>query len=47
MKTYEKNYIGKGKQIGQMQIVRFSFKLSEITKFTHVFNGEEHPIPPG
>jgi hypothetical protein len=42
MKTFEKNYIGKGKQIGQMQIVKFSFKLSEITKFTHVFDGEDY-----
>jgi hypothetical protein len=41
MKTFEKNYIGKGTQVANLSIVKFSFKMSEIAKLTHVFNGEE------
>jgi hypothetical protein len=42
MKTFEKNYIGKGKQVANLSIVKFSFKLSEIAKLSHVFNGEDY-----
>ncbi len=41
MKTFKKNYIGKGTQVANLSIVKFSFKLSEIVKLTHVFNGED------
>ena len=41
MKTFEKNYIGKGTQVANLSIVKFSFKMSEIAKFSHKFNGEE------
>ncbi|MCK9424247.1 MAG: hypothetical protein M0Q38_16800 [Bacteroidales bacterium] len=37
----KKNYIGKGIQVANLSIVKFSFKLSEIAKLSHVFNGEE------
>ena len=36
MKTFEKNYIGKGTQVANLSIVKFSFKLSEIAKLSHV-----------
>ena len=42
MKTFEKIYIGKGKQVANLSIVKFSFKLSEIAKLSHVFNGEDY-----
>ncbi|MDP1624336.1 MAG: hypothetical protein Q8L64_01055 [bacterium] len=42
MKTFEKNYIGKGTQVANLSIVKFSFKLSEIAKHAHVFNGEDY-----
>ena len=42
MKTFEKNYIGKGTQVANLSIVKFSFKLSEIAKLSHVFNGEDY-----
>jgi hypothetical protein len=42
MKTFEKNYIGKGTQVANLSIVKFSFKMSEIAKLTHVFNGEDY-----
>jgi len=42
MKTFEKNYIGKGTQVANLSIVKFSFKLSEIAKLSNVFNGEDY-----
>lgn len=41
MKTFEKNYIGKGKQIADMQIVKISCRIQEIIKNAHEYNGEE------
>ena len=41
MKTFEKTYIGKGKQIQNFSIVKISFKLADILKLTHEYNGEE------
>lgn len=41
MKTFEKNYIGKGTQVANLSIVKFSFKMSEIAKLTHEYNGED------
>ncbi|MFZ4523948.1 MAG: hypothetical protein ACOYNC_19765 [Bacteroidales bacterium] len=38
----EKNYIGKGTMVANLSIVKFSFKLSEIAKLSHVFNGEDY-----
>ena len=42
MKTFEKNYIGKGTQVANLSIVKFSFKMSEIAKHAHTFNGEDY-----
>ncbi len=42
MKTFEKNYIGKGTQVANLSIVKFSFKMSEIAKLTHQFSGEDY-----
>ena len=42
MKTFEKNYIGKGKQIANMKIVRFTLKIEEVLQHKYSYNGEEY-----
>ena len=42
MKTYEKTYIGKGKKVQNLDIMKISFKLSEILKLTHEYEGEDY-----
>lgn len=40
MKTFEKHYIGKGKQVEGLQIAKVTCKLDDILKHTHEFKGE-------
>ena len=42
MKTFVKNYIGKGKQINNMQIVRITCKLEDLQAHSHEYKGEEY-----
>ncbi len=42
MTTFEKTYIGKGKKNANLDIVRMSFKMSEIIKHTHSYNDEDY-----
>ena len=42
MKTYKKNYIGKGTQVPNMQIVKVTIKVEEFLKFKHEFEGNEY-----
>lgn len=42
MKTFEKNYIAKGKQVNGMQIVRISIKVEDVLKFAHEYKGEQY-----
>jgi len=42
MKTYKKNYIGKGTQVANMQITKVTLKVAELLKFKHEFEGEEY-----
>lgn len=42
MKTYSKNYIGKGTQVPNMQITKVTLKVAELLKFKHEFEGEEY-----
>lgn len=42
MKTYKKNYIGKGTQVPNMQITKVTLKVSELLKFKHEYEGEEY-----
>ena len=42
MKTFEKNYIAKGKKINGMQIVRISIKVEDILKHAHEYKGEQY-----
>ena len=41
MKKFEKTYIGKGKQIGDLQIIRISCKIADLEKLSHQYNGED------
>lgn len=40
MKTFEKHYIGKGKQVEGLQIAKVTCKLDDILKHTHEYKGE-------
>ena len=42
MKKFEKTYIGKGKQIGNLEIVRLSCKIADLIKLAHTYNGEDY-----
>ena len=42
MKSYKKNYIGKGTQVENMDIVKVTLKIEEILKFKHEFEGQEY-----
>ena len=42
MKTYKKNYIGKGTQVPNMTIAKCTVKVSEMLKFKHEYEGEEY-----
>lgn len=39
MKTYKKNYIGKGTQVENMQIARVTVKVEELLKHTYEYEG--------
>ena len=42
MKSYKKNYIGKGTQVENMDIVKVTLKVEEILKYKHEFEGGEY-----
>ena len=42
MKSYKKNYIGKGTQVENMEIVKVTLKVEEILKHKHEFEGNEY-----
>jgi len=42
MKTYKKNYIGKGTQVENMDIVKVTLKVEEILKHKHEFEGSDY-----
>ena len=42
MKTYKKNYIGKGTQVPNMTIAKCTVKVAEMLKFKHEYEGEEY-----
>ena len=39
MKKFEKTYIGKGKQVANLDIVRISVKLEDLMKLAHNYEG--------
>ena len=42
MKKFEKNYIGKAKQVEGLQIIKVSLKVADILKFAHNYEGEDY-----
>ena len=42
MKTYKKNYIGKGTQVKGMEIVKVTVNVAEMLKYKHEFEGDDY-----
>jgi hypothetical protein len=42
MKTYKKNYIGKGVQHETLDIVKVTLKVEELLKYQHTYEGEQY-----
>jgi len=42
MKTFVKNYIGKGKQVAGLQIVKVTCKLEDLEKFAYEYDGTRY-----
>ena len=42
MKTFVKNYIGKGKQVAGLSIAKVTCKLEDLQKFAYFFDGVEY-----
>jgi len=42
MKSYKRNYIGKGTQVENMDIVKVTLKVEEILKLKHGFEGNDY-----
>jgi len=42
MKTFVKNYIGKGKQVNGLQIAKVTCKLEDLQKFAYEYDGIEY-----
>jgi len=42
MKTFVKNFIGKGKQVKGLQIVKVTVNFDKLEKFAYEFNGERY-----
>ena len=42
MKKFVKNYIGKGKKVEGLEIIKINLKISDIVKFAHNYNDEDY-----
>ncbi len=42
MKTFVKNYIGKGKQVAGLNIAKVTCKLEDLVKFAYEYDGIEY-----
>jgi hypothetical protein len=42
MKTYKKNYIGKGTSHETLDIVKITLKVEELLKYQHTYEGEQY-----
>ena len=42
MKTFKKNYIGKGTQVPNMQIIKVNLNIAEVMKFKYEYEGSEY-----
>ena len=42
MKSFKKNYIGKGTKVENMDIVKVTLRVEDVLKFKHEFEGSEY-----
>ena len=42
MKKFVKNYIGKGKKIEGLEIIKINFKIEDLVKFSHKYKDEDY-----
>ncbi len=42
MKKFVKNYIGKGKKVEGLEIIKINFKVEDLVKFSHKYKGEDY-----
>ena len=42
MKKFVKNYIGKGRKVEGLEIIKINLKISDILKFAHKYNDEDY-----
>jgi len=42
MKSYKKNYIGKGTQVENMDIVKVTLKVEYVLKYKHEYEGNDY-----
>jgi hypothetical protein len=41
MKKFEKNYLGKARQVDGLRIIKVTLKVADIVKFAHQYEGED------
>ena len=42
MKNFVKNYIGKGKKVEGLEIIKINLKIEDLVKFSHKYNDEDY-----
>ena len=42
MKKFVKNYIGKGKKVEGLEIIKINLKIADLVKFAHKYNDEDY-----
>ena len=42
MKNFVKNYIGKGKKIEGLEIIKINFKIEDLVKFSNKYKDEDY-----
>lgn len=42
MKKFEKNYLGKARQVEGLRIIKVTLKVADILKFAHNYEGEDY-----
>ena len=42
MKKFVKNYIGKGKKVDGLDIIKLNLKITDLLKFAHKYNDEDY-----
>ena len=42
MKKFVKNYIGKGKKVEGLEIIKINLKIADLVKFAHKYSDEDY-----